>query len=114
MTDSKPVLGHVELGEMPNKNSLSPEELELEQALKDYVPNTEAEKKLRRKIDLRLMPILWIMYILNYIDRNNIVRTSPRRLQLKHLIIPTAREMLKQLEWRRISIWIAPVCVIAV
>ncbi|GAB7362469.1 hypothetical protein MBLNU230_g2791t1 [Neophaeotheca triangularis] len=28
------------------------------------------EKKLVRKIDLRLLPILFIMYILNYVDRN--------------------------------------------
>ena len=27
---------------------------------------------MRRKIDLRLLPIIIIMYILNYIDRNNI------------------------------------------
>jgi hypothetical protein len=30
------------------------------------------EKRLRRKIDLRLMPMLILMYILNYLDRNNI------------------------------------------
>ncbi|KAK1138776.1 hypothetical protein N8T08_002007 [Aspergillus melleus] len=32
----------------------------------------EAEKALVRKIDLRLLPITIIMYILNYLDRNNI------------------------------------------
>ena len=32
-----------------------------------------AEKKLVRKIDIRLLPVLVIMYILNYLDRNNIV-----------------------------------------
>ncbi|KAK0615880.1 major facilitator superfamily domain-containing protein [Bombardia bombarda] len=32
----------------------------------------EAERKLKRKIDARLMPAIIIMYILNYIDRNNI------------------------------------------
>jgi len=31
-----------------------------------------AEKILVRKIDFRLMPMLVIMYILNYLDRNNI------------------------------------------
>jgi len=31
------------------------------------------EKKLVRRIDLRLLPMLVIMYILNYLDRNNIV-----------------------------------------
>jgi len=30
------------------------------------------EKKLLRKIDLRLLPMLVLMYILNYLDRNNI------------------------------------------
>ncbi|EAW07180.1 putative MFS transporter [Aspergillus clavatus NRRL 1] len=39
---------------------LSPEERE------------KAEKALVRKIDLRLLPMLVIMYILNYLDRNNI------------------------------------------
>ncbi|KAJ5901515.1 hypothetical protein N7495_002043 [Penicillium taxi] len=32
----------------------------------------EAEKALVRKIDIRLLPMLIIMYILNYLDRNNI------------------------------------------
>jgi len=30
------------------------------------------EKKLVRRIDIRLLPMLVIMYILNYLDRNNI------------------------------------------
>jgi hypothetical protein len=37
-----------------------------------------AEKALVRKIDIRLLPMIIIMYILNYLDRNNIV--SPRWL----------------------------------
>ena len=41
--------------------SLSPEERE------------RAEKALVRKINLRLFPMIIIMYILNYLDRNNIV-----------------------------------------
>ncbi|OLN93049.1 putative transporter C1002.16c-like protein 13 [Colletotrichum chlorophyti] len=32
----------------------------------------DLEKRLRRRIDLRLLPMIVIMYILNYIDRNNI------------------------------------------
>lgn len=35
---------------------LSPEELEV-------------EKRLRRKIDLRIMPLVVIIYLLNYLDR---------------------------------------------
>jgi hypothetical protein len=36
----------------------------------------KAEKALVRKIDLRLLPMIIIMYILNYLDRNNIVSTG--------------------------------------
>lgn len=38
----------------------------------EYVPGTAEEKRLVRKMDLHLMPILWVMYIFNYIDRTNI------------------------------------------
>ncbi|GKT91045.1 pantothenate transporter liz1 [Colletotrichum tofieldiae] len=37
-----------------------------------YEHRVELERKLKRKIDLRLLPMIVIMYILNYIDRNNI------------------------------------------
>jgi len=47
-------------------------EPELAEALRNYVPQSAEEKKLVRKIDLFLMPMLWIMYILNYVDRTNI------------------------------------------
>lgn len=33
---------------------------------------TRLENKMRRRIDIRLMPMLVLMYILNYLDRNNI------------------------------------------
>lgn len=46
---------------------------ELAEALRNYVPGSPEEKQLIRKIDFFLMPMLWIMYILNYIDRTNIV-----------------------------------------
>ncbi|KAL2803269.1 major facilitator superfamily domain-containing protein [Aspergillus granulosus] len=38
----------------------------------DYVPGTEEEKKLVRKIDLYILPMMWIMYLLSYMDRTNI------------------------------------------
>lgn len=44
--------------------SLSPEERQ------------KAEKALVRKIDIRLLPMLIIMYIMNYLDRNNIVSSE--------------------------------------
>ncbi|KAL3462161.1 major facilitator superfamily domain-containing protein [Aspergillus heterothallicus] len=45
---------------------------DLEDAIAYYVPGTEFEKRLIRKIDLYMMPTLWIMCVLAYVDRNNI------------------------------------------
>ena len=61
---------------------LSEYDRELQQALKDYVPGTDEEKKLLRKIDLCLMPCLWLMYVLNYVDRTNIVSTLSRECEI--------------------------------
>jgi hypothetical protein len=72
--DSKTGVSHLEVDPTTaHKLGISQEDQELQIALANYVPDSDAEKKLLRKIDLRLMPILWIMYILNYIDRTNIV-----------------------------------------
>jgi hypothetical protein len=73
MSEIKDQSHHVELDATAEKAGISAEDLELQQALRNYIPETEAEKKLRRKIDLHLMPMLWVMYVLNYIDRTNIV-----------------------------------------
>ncbi|KAL4725809.1 hypothetical protein ACLX1H_006483 [Fusarium chlamydosporum] len=45
---------------------------ELAIALASYVPDTEEEKRLLRKIDFTLLPCLWWMYVLAYLDRGNI------------------------------------------
>ncbi|KAK4452421.1 putative tartrate transporter [Podospora aff. communis PSN243] len=67
--DEKPASVKVEdAGDAPRRGpqpppfiaSLTPEQRE------------EMEKKLKRKIDWRLLPAVIIMYIMNYIDRNNI------------------------------------------
>lgn len=34
----------------------------------NYIPDTPEEKALVRKIDLHLLPMLWFMYILNYVS----------------------------------------------
>ncbi|KAH7081060.1 major facilitator superfamily domain-containing protein [Paraphoma chrysanthemicola] len=41
----------------------------------------EAEAKMRRKVDLRLMPMIILMYIMNYLDRNNIAAVRLAGLQ---------------------------------
>lgn len=35
----------------------------------DYIPDTEEERKLVRKIDLFLLPAIWGMYLLSYMVR---------------------------------------------
>lgn len=37
-----------------------------------YVPDSDAEKRLVRKIDIRIVPTVWILYTLSYLDRANI------------------------------------------
>ncbi|XXH00611.1 catabolic L-serine/threonine dehydratase [Hypoxylon texense] len=44
----------------------------IQQALAEYQPGTPEEKKLLRKIDLYMIPCLWFMCVLAYVDRNNI------------------------------------------
>lgn len=39
----------------------------------DYVPDTEEERKLVRKIDLYLLPAIWGMYLLSYMVRTMLV-----------------------------------------
>lgn len=43
----------------------------------DYVPDTEEERKLVRKIDLFLLPAIWGMYLLSYMVRTMLVVPSP-------------------------------------
>jgi hypothetical protein len=38
-----------------------------------YIPDSKLEKQLLRKVDLCIMPTLWLMCVLAYVDRNNIV-----------------------------------------
>lgn len=45
-------------------------------ALQQYVPNTPEEKRLVRKVDFMLLPILWFMYILAHLDRSNIANAN--------------------------------------
>lgn len=52
---------------------LSKEDEDMAIALQNYVPDTSEEKHLVRKIDFVMLPCLWWMYILAYLDRGNIV-----------------------------------------
>lgn len=56
---------HVAAGELRDEEVLA--------ALQSYTPGSAEEKRLVRKMDMVLLPILWWMYILAYLDRGNIV-----------------------------------------
>ncbi|KAL2260112.1 hypothetical protein VTK26DRAFT_6003 [Humicola hyalothermophila] len=56
------------------KDSGSQQRLQPPEFIRNLTPEEREhlEKRLKRKIDVRLLPAIIIMYILNYIDRNNI------------------------------------------
>ncbi|KAG5652486.1 hypothetical protein H0H81_004842 [Sphagnurus paluster] len=37
-----------------------------------FVPNSDKEKALVKKIDRRIVPTIWVLYTLSYLDRANI------------------------------------------
>ena len=48
--------------------------------LPEYDEHTRAvEKRLVRKLDMSLMPVVWILYFFNYMDRNNIAQVQVDR-----------------------------------
>ncbi|KAJ6020471.1 hypothetical protein N7540_005975 [Penicillium herquei] len=49
---------------------------EIEHATIDVTFSPEEEKALVRKIDLMLLPVIWIMYLLSYMDRTNIANAK--------------------------------------
>jgi hypothetical protein len=54
-------------------NGAAHDDPELAVAFENYIPGTAEEKAIVRKIDYILLPSLWWMYILAYLDRGNIV-----------------------------------------
>jgi hypothetical protein len=42
---------------------------EIEHAVADESWTPEEEKALVRKVDLMLLPVIWVMYLLSYMDR---------------------------------------------
>ncbi|QKX54712.1 uncharacterized protein TRUGW13939_01800 [Talaromyces rugulosus] len=57
---------------MPNKDDLTHKEYVSENVAGVFVEDPALERRILRKVDMRLIPPLFVMYILNYLDRNNI------------------------------------------
>lgn len=66
--DSKPEIAHLEKPEFTHlENGLAGERGA--SSIASFQRGSAEERALVRKIDLRLLPMLWVMYIFNYIDR---------------------------------------------
>ena len=91
--------GNADIYRKPEKEALSPEFRESPQYMEHAQPTysrreppplikalspeqrAELERRLVRKIDYRLLPMIVIMYIMNYLDRNNIASARLAGLQ---------------------------------
>ncbi len=65
--DPKHDATHIEATNIPGLHD-GLEKREIEAAASEYVPGSIEEKRLVRKIDIHLLPMLWVMYILNYVS----------------------------------------------
>ncbi|KAH7153844.1 major facilitator superfamily domain-containing protein [Fusarium sp. MPI-SDFR-AT-0072] len=63
-------------GEIVKPGDTLADDEELTIALANYVPDTAEERRLVRKIDFTLLPCLWWMYVLAYLDRGNIANAN--------------------------------------
>lgn len=59
---------HVEMGPLDEKIDTEG----LEQGALNQERFDAVDKQLTRKLDCTLMPIVWLLYLFNYLDRNNI------------------------------------------
>ena len=65
---------HHELASTDEKSEVIKQHLDVE-SLPEVDPQYRLkEKKLVRKLDLTLMPMVWVLYMFNYLDRNNIAQ----------------------------------------
>jgi len=77
---SKDVTAHqsedIDMKSSPSSIDGVPDEAEERRiAIASYVPGTKEERHLVRKMDLIMIPMLWWMCVLAYVDRNNIARS---------------------------------------
>jgi hypothetical protein len=74
------------------------------------LPNREEEKRMVRKVDLHMMPILWLMYIMNYLDSTSTSLDSVRLRSAAHNQQGQTLATPKSLAWMWTFTWItAPV-----
>jgi hypothetical protein len=67
-----PEFEHQELSEFDDKKSIGLKTDEEAQPIEVDAAWLAREKSLVRKLHMTLMPIIWLLYLFNYLDRNNI------------------------------------------
>lgn len=70
MTSQEYFTDPIKLDEEWHDNDL--EKMDQLQLAVQYKPDSEAEKALVRKIDKRIIPTVWALYTLSYLDRANV------------------------------------------
>lgn len=75
----------------------------IQDVIEDYVPGSDEEKKLVRKIDCFLLPTIFLMYLFSYMDRTKYVLSSCifATWENPNFNTPAASAMPKSLEWPR-------------
>lgn len=60
-----------------NSKGADADVLQAQQLAAQWQENTEAEKRLVRKLDYRILPCVWILYLLGFLDRANVGFVEP-------------------------------------
>ncbi|KAI5963900.1 hypothetical protein KGF57_001176 [Candida theae] len=117
LEDPKANTSHIEVGSYLKKSDTElgsaeieeePYYVDLPESLQDLTQEElkQLDKKTTKKIDMRLMPMLIFIYILNYIDRNNIASARlgvPSNMLLNRLGRPSAYLAVVMTIWGAIS-----------
>ncbi|KAL1405686.1 hypothetical protein Q8F55_007352 [Vanrija albida] len=82
MTDTEKMAGHAveHTADFTNADAASVDDVAVAKgavAHEEYIVDPILEAKLVRKIDIRMLPMLWVCYILNYLDRTNVGNAYP-------------------------------------
>jgi hypothetical protein len=93
ITTAEPAVQAADAGSTHDHKQLSGDDAERAVALEQYVPGSAEEKRLVRKLDFILLPWLWWLYILAYLDRGNVVSLTKVPCTLRSLLTIESRPM---------------------
>jgi hypothetical protein len=70
-----------------SKEQADAEALATQHLIDNWVNDTPEERRLRRKLDWRILPCCWVLYLLGFLDRANVgyVFPSESQRQTRHI-----------------------------